>query len=286
MLWEPAGGPPAASLRRYIAETASAPHRKNRNPAAGANPNKTQTNLWHTVKKRIGGDLLFQNRLRRSNQKIRQHYGPAGSRTLYLTGAAGAIGILLGIGKILSGILAASVFACMNGGYTLGMALAKYCALIGAARSADEQKQYPYYKAAGAIMTAASILYVCYSLWSIRHPKPVFYGDIAAITIATITFAEIGLNVRGILRFRKVKTPLLHALKIIGLGTSLISLVLTQAAILAFADEGSDPAVNGLLGAVTGTAAALLGCYMLLRIRKLERNSAAARAGPADDNGP
>ena len=114
-------------------------------------------------------------------------------------------------------------------------------------------------------MVAASLLYVAYSLWTIRHPKTVNYGKITAITIATITFTEIGVNVWGVIKYRKYHSPLLHALKIISLGTSLISLVLTQSAILAFADEAQDPSVNGFLGTVTGICV-----YMIRRINRIE----------------
>lgn len=214
---------------------------------------------------------MLPDKLWQSSEQIRACYGAADSRILHLTGATGAVSILLGLGKILSGILALSVFACMNGGYTLGMALARCCALYGASKTTDRKEQYKYYRISGGIMAAASVLYVCYSLWTIWNPKTVCCGNIIAITIATITFFEIGLNVRGIIKYRKAKTPLLHALKIISLGTSLISLVLTQAAILAFADEIQNPSVNGLLGVLTGTAAALLGCYMPWRIRRLEQ---------------
>lgn len=225
----------------------------------------------------LGGDGLLPNKLRNSSEKIRVRYGASDSRTLHITGAAGAFSILLGLGKIVSGILALSVFACMNGGYTLGMALARYCALYGAVKTTEQNEQYKYYRISGSIMIAASVLYVCYSLWTIRNPKTVYYGDIIAITIAAITFTEIGLNVRGVIKYRKAKTPLLHALKIISLGTSLISLVLTQAAILAFADDTQNPSVNGLLGAITGTIAALLGFYMLRRMKKLEQKSTKKR---------
>ena len=113
-------------------------------------------------------------------------------------------------------------------------------------------------------------MYVAYSLWTIRHPKTVNYGKITAITIATITFTEIGVNVWGVIKYRKYHSPLFHALKIISLGASLISLVLTQSAILAFADEAQDPSVNGFLGTVTGICAALLGVYMIRRINRIE----------------
>ena len=150
------------------------------------------------------------------------------------------------------------------------MTAARYCALAGTVRSKERKNQYFYYRLAGAVMVAASLLYVAYSLWTIRHPKTVNYGKITAITIATITFTEIGVNVWGVIKYRKYHSPLLHALKIISLGTSLISLVLTQSAILAFADEAQDPSVNGFLGTVTGICAALLGVYMIRRINRIE----------------
>jgi len=50
--------------------------------------------------------------------------------------------------------------------------------------------------------------------------------------------------------------------------------VLTQAAILSFADEMQDPSVNGYLGTIMGITAALLGCFMLYRIQKQESGNA------------
>ena len=203
---------------------------------------------------------------------IRQEHNRSDSRSLHITGATGIFSILLGLGKIISGIVSLSVFACMNGCYTLGMALARYCALVGLLQKDKDAKRnsYFYYRLSGIVMVAASLLYVAYSLWTIWHPKTVYYGEIIAITIATIAFAEIGMNLRGVLKYRKAKLPVLHCLKTISLGTSLISLVLTQAAILAFADDVQNPSVNGLLGSIMGGVAALLGIYMIWRISKME----------------
>lgn len=194
----------------------------------------------------------------------------SGGRSLHIAGTAGTFSILLGLGKILSGILSGSVFACMNGCYTLGMALARYCALAGLVQKKNKRGSYFYYRLSGIIMVIASLLYVVYSLWTIRHPKTMYYGEIIAITIATITFTEIGINLHGVLKYRKSNLPVLHAVKTINLGTSLISLVLTQAAILAFADSGNNSFVNGILGSIMGGAAALLGCYLIWRISSMK----------------
>ena len=215
-------------------------------------------------------------RLMRSNSRaIHRAYGASDSRTLHLAGISGVGNILLGLGKIASGILSLSVFVCINGLYTLGMVLARYCALAGAIRTQDPGQQYGYYRRSGMILIAASLLYICYSVWSFFHPKEVSYHMYVALAIATFTFAEIGVNLYGMIANRKNRTPLLHAIKTINLAAALISLVLTQSAILSFAGgEDHDPAVNALMGILSGTCAALLGVFMLWRIGKLRRREA------------
>ena len=84
-------------------------------------------------------------RLMRSNSRaIHRAYGASDSRMLHLAGISGVGNILLGLGKIASGILSLSVFVCINGLYTLGMVLARYCALAGAIRTQDAGQQYGY----------------------------------------------------------------------------------------------------------------------------------------------
>ncbi len=217
--------------------------------------------------------------LREMSITICQEHSVSDSRSLHITGATGSFSVLLGLGKIISGLLSFSVFACMNGCYTLGMALARYCALAGLLQKNKERDSYFYYRLSGIIMVIASLLYVIYSLWTIWHPKMVYYGEIIAITIATITFTEIGINLQGVLKYRKAKLPVIHAIKTINLGTSLISLVLTQAAILSFADENQNPFVNGILGSLMGGVAALLGCYLVWRIGKMKEKEKQGRIG-------
>lgn len=64
-----------------------------------------------------------------SSKEIQKNYTAAVSRTLHLTGLSGIGSILLALLKLLSGVLSLSVFTCVNGLYTLGMVLARYCAL-------------------------------------------------------------------------------------------------------------------------------------------------------------
>lgn len=222
--------------------------------------------------------------LKASSSEIQAQYSTAASRSLHLTGISGVGNIFLGLGKIISGVLSMSAFACVNGCYTLGMVLARYCALAGVIRGKDEKSQYRFCRWSGIILIGASLLYMSYSGWAYYHPKQVVYYEYIALAIATFTFTEIGLNIRGVIINRKNKTPLLHAVKTINLAASLISLVLTQSAILAFADDGNhDPAVNALLGLLMGACAALLGVYMLRRIGRMEQRTTSS-SNNADKN--
>ncbi len=220
--------------------------------------------------------------LRSSSRELRQNYDATVARTLHLAGISGAGNTVLGLGKILSGVLSLSVFVCINGGYTLGMVIARSCALAGFLRAKDLKDQCRYYRLSGVILILASLLYLSYSGWAYYHPKYTAYPKSIALAIATFTFVEIGLNIYGVVSNRKKSTPLLHALKTINLAASLISLVLTQSAILSIAQGGyHDPSSNALLGALLGACAALLGVFMLWRIRWIEAEQPNERGGIA-----
>lgn len=56
--------------------------------------------------------------LKASSSEIQAQYSTAASRTLHLAGISGVGNIFLGLGKIVSGALSLSVFACVNGFFT------------------------------------------------------------------------------------------------------------------------------------------------------------------------
>ena len=197
--------------------------------------------------------------------------GTKRSNTVRMTGAVCTANFLLGTGKLLLGIFSASFFTVVNALYTYGMVAAKLCALKGIA--VPVKKQYACYRGAAGILIAASLFYALYASRLLLHPKNTKYHPYLAMGIAAVTFTEIGLNLWGVLAERRKKSLTFHALKTINLASSLIGLVLTQAAILSFASELTDAELslaNGVLGLCMGGCAALLGGFMLWRAAKLE----------------
>lgn len=215
--------------------------------------------------------MWLVEQLKRSDSEIAERDGTEKSHTVRMTGAACIANFLLGIGKLLMGLWSGSFFTCMNALYTYGMVTAKFCALKGIA--VPTQKQYSYYRVSAAILIVASLCYALYSFRLLLHPEQPQYSLYLGLLIATFTFTEIGLNIRGILIERRSGQLMFHAIKMVNLASSLICLVLTQTALLSFtaADAEQDfSAANGTMGLLMGSVAALIGAFMIWRVSKLE----------------
>lgn len=178
------------------------------------------------------------------------------------------------------GIISLSFFTCVSAFYTFGMVAAKVVALAGILKEENSRAQYRYYKASGLILIGSSAAYILYSVWIQYHPPTSVFHMYIALGIATVTFSEITLNIRGVIIEYKNKSPLFHALKMINLASSLISLVLVQNAILSFVhsqqevdDERLAQMSSGLIGIFMGSIAVFLGIYMIIRISIMQRRS-------------
>lgn len=199
--------------------------------------------------------------------------GKSTGRSLHLTGAACIGNLLVGIGKLVMGLLSLSVFTCASAFYTFGMVAAKGAALTGIIKEDNRKGQYHYYKIAGMILIISSVLYIIYSLRLLLNPVPSSYHQYVALGIATFTFVELTLNIRGVIVERHNHTPLVHAIKMINLASSMICLVLTQTAILAISSDHPEmqPRTNGIFGILMGGAATLVGIIMLLQVIRFKK---------------
>lgn len=208
----------------------------------------------------------------RANVHMKEKFQPKISRSLQATGASMTANVFIGFGKLLMGILSLSFFTSVSAFYTFGMVVAKYFALSGMLKAKNRKEQYHYYFLSGIILIIASIMYIAYSVRQFIHPTTNIYHMYIALAIAAFTFIELSINIRGVIVERHNRTPLIHAIKMINLASSLICLVLTQTAILSFADTQVDfhPKANGFIGILMGCCATLLGVIMILRIRQIQ----------------
>lgn len=112
----------------------------------------------------------------------------------------------------------------------------------------------------GVFVILASIIFVMYSVWIIVFHKMVNYNLYTALMIATITFYDIGYSIYGIRRSIKNNNNQNKLLMLVKLATALISLELTQAALLSFTRNNIDNSLyNGIIGIVMGFCSFVIG---------------------------
>jgi hypothetical protein len=219
---------------------------------------------------------LVHSLLERS-EAISAHRPTSSSLTLHLAAASTGTSAVIGAVKVVLGLLSLSVFACVNGFYTIALVGARACALSGST-SAERGSITTRCLWASCLLLLASVLYVAYSGWAYFHPVGFGMGKYMAIGIAAVTFAEIGTNVFGFFTTRHGDDLPLHVMRAIGLAASLVSLVLTQTALLSFAESGEhDLSTSGVLGVLVGIGAAAIAVFEIRKCKRV-RDAQHARA--------
>lgn len=185
---------------------------------------------------------------------------------------------ILALSKIAMGLYNLSFFLCINAFYNLGIAFAKTVAIKGFKNShlydthrGYGREAYKSYKQVGIILAVSAFIYILYSARLFVTKEQANYSNVTGITIALVTFTEIALATYGILTTSKENEPAINAIKMANLSSSLISLVLTQTAIMSFAYpiKNSTSLYNGLSGVIFGGLAMLIGLYMISHMSRI-----------------
>lgn len=113
----------------------------------------------------------------------------------------------------------------------------------------------------GILVIIASLSFMSYSIYIIIFKIISNYNLYIGITIATITFYDIGYALYGIIKYKNNKN-----LMLVNLATSLISLQLTQTALLSFTMNGIDNSLyNGIIGIIVSFISLIIGIYILIK---------------------
>lgn len=166
------------------------------------------------------------------------------------------INILIFIAKIFLFVITKSLVFVISSLYNLGIGLAK--------RKIYSQEDD--YKFIGSFVIMASLCFIIYSTCTIIFHKIVNYDLYIGITIATVTFYEIGYSIYGIRKSIKNNNKQNNLLMLVNLATALISLELTQSALLSFTQVGVDNSLyNGIIGIVVGVSSLVIGIIICLK---------------------
>ena len=120
------------------------------------------------------------------------------------------------------------------------------------------------YLSVGVFLILASLSFVAYSIWTILFHKITYYNLYTGITIATVTFYDIGYSIYGIVKSLKNNNRQNNLLMLVNLATALISLELTQSALLSFTQVSVDNSLyNGIIGIIVGISSLVIGIIIL-----------------------
>lgn len=206
-----------------------------------------------------------------TNEKIRNMYCHIrNNSTIIFTKLSIQKDIVVVLGKIILSFITLSGFVLANALYSAGMGIAKICAIK--TQENDVNKQIHSYFQIGAAIFGSSLCYVIYSLSMFTEGKSIHYNMNIALIIAAYTFTELFLIIRDYIRARKSRNLISEGIKLIGLSSILICVVLTQTAIMSISYEGDARFYNGLSGVLFGSVAAFVGIYMMIRSKSVNKN--------------
>ena len=140
--------------------------------------------------------------------------------------------------------------------YNLGIGLAK--------KKIYSNKNNSFF--VGVFLVMASICFIVYSVFTILFHKVVYYNLYTGITIATVSFYDIEYSIYGIVKSIKNNNRQNNLLMLVNLATALISLELTQSALLSFTQKNIDNSLyNGIIGIIVGISSLIIGLIICFK---------------------
>lgn len=192
----------------------------------------------------------------------------------------------IGLGKIMMGFYNFSFIFFIGGFYNISLSLAKALAIKGYCESKGEKiwpfirqddnrlsekgksKEYHYYQLVGMVVILASLAYMISSTGVFAGGRSSTQFSMATVVkIGSITAFEIILSLQGVFARRREKEPILEAIKLTSLISSLIGLTLMQTAILGHSGRESNLYFD-LSGIFLGAVSFCIGVYMIVSIRR------------------
>jgi len=203
------------------------------------------------------------------NQELYHHV--RNNRTMIFTRLSLKKDIIVVAGKIVLSCITLSGFMLANALYSAGMGIARFFAV--SAQKKEKQKQIQSYFHIGTAILGAGLCYVVYSLKTFSAGSAIRFDMNIALIIALYTFSELGLIIKDYIRARKAQDIISEEIKLIGLASTFICLVLTQVAIMSFTTDSDNTLANMLSGIFFGCMSALTGIYMMIRSKYLKNKN-------------
>lgn len=171
--------------------------------------------------------------------------------------------------KIIAAFYISSYFLIVSSFYSLGIGIATQLFFRGVNRSKLIQtKEKKYVVLMYLTLLVSSMIYTFYMARQFYIEVSEFnYGMVLSLGIAAVSFTELGIAIRGLIKSHYLRDSLLTARKTVTLTNALVAIVVTQSALVTyFSSDGLQQQIyNAILGTTMGTIAILLSLIMLIR---------------------
>lgn len=198
-----------------------------------------------------------------------RYLGNYSDRTVTISIGTVIINALFGIGKLIFGITLLSVWFVINAIYDLVLCIARCYTLkkyFYLKRTKGIKKQcdieIAVYRHNGIFLCLLGISYMAVCLYMYFTGDFIVQSGYAAFLVATVAFSKMGFAVYGIITARKLKSPVMSALKIICIVDATVSIVITQCTLLTFCNISSAAISSAAFGTMSSIAFFILGVYM------------------------
>ena len=193
-------------------------------------------------------------------------------RTVVSATFSSGFNLVLGVGKLILGIISLSPWFVVNAVYYLLLSACRIQAvrkLLGTANIKDRYEKYnaefTVYKRSGVFLCLMGAVYFVVCLYMYFNGDRDTRNFNIILAIATIAFTKIVLSIIGLVKTKGLHNPILSVIKIASFTDAMVSIVVTQCALLSM--EGSEHAVSSsaLFGMGCGVMFAGIGVFMILR---------------------
>lgn len=181
-----------------------------------------------------------------------------------------AVSVCYGLFELCTALFARSVWFGAIGAYYLLLAAARGVLLCSAYQKGITRRQELYAaRLCGWLLLALNLALSALTAQMVLDGKGYAYPGTMIFVMAFYAFYTVISSVVNLVRFRRLRSPVLSASKLLGVATALVSMLSLQTAM--FASFGSDYAyqrlMNALVGGILCFALFLMAVFMLIRIR-------------------
>lgn len=188
--------------------------------------------------------------------------------------------IFMAILKFCLAIFLPSLWFGVNAGFLIILSLSRFFSIRDYTKSRiiqDELKswqiKYKNYLLNGVLLILLGIMYFFISVYMYFKGTNTNMHEYLTYLVALISFWSFGTSIYGIIKYRKIHTPIIKAVKITNFAYALTSVVLTQVTLLdTFASDDYVSNLNGYTGMIVSIIIMILGIYMIIGIQEYTKN--------------